>query len=83
MCVITPDSPTNIRDTYLRFREVQRSLNEQLFPEIGKAGMQECARALGFWGKGMMIFDEGDDVSVRPDGRHQSRRGSGPYSAGP
>ena len=62
-----PDSPTHVRDTYLRLRQVQRSLNEQLFPAIGKAGMQECARALGFWGNGIMIFDEEDDVSLLAD----------------
>ena len=34
------DEPTDVRDTYLRLRQVQRALNEQLFREIGKAGMQ-------------------------------------------
>jgi hypothetical protein len=61
------DEPTDVRNTYLRLRRAQRSLNEQLFREIGKAGMQDCARALGFWGNGIMIFDEEDDVSLLAD----------------
>lgn len=61
------DNPTDVRATYLRLRQVQRGLNEQLFREIGKAGMQDCARALGFWGNGVMIFDEEDDVSLLAD----------------
>ena len=61
------DNPTDVRDTYLRLRQVQRALNEQLFREIGKAGMQDCARALGFWGNGIMIFDEEDDVNLLAD----------------
>jgi hypothetical protein len=65
--VTTLDKPTDIRDTYLRLRQVQRGLNEQLFREVSKAGMQDCARALGFWGNGIIIFDEDDDVGLLAD----------------
>jgi hypothetical protein len=61
------DNPTDVRDTYLRLRQAQRSLNEQLFREIGKAGIQDCARALGLWGNGIMIFDEEDDIGLLAD----------------
>jgi hypothetical protein len=65
--VATLDNPTDVRDTYLRLRQAQRSMNDQLFREIGRAGMQECARVLGFWGNGMMIFDEESDVGLLAD----------------
>jgi hypothetical protein len=61
------DNATDVRTTYLRLRGVQRSLNEQLFREVSKTGMQDCARALGFWSDGVMVFDEEDDVGLLAD----------------
>jgi len=61
------DNRTDVRTTYLRLRAVQRSLNAQLFRGIGKAGMQDCACALGFWSDGVMVFDEEDDVGLLAD----------------
>ena len=46
---------------------MQRSLNAQLFRGIGKAGMQDCACALGFWSDGVVVFDEEDDVGLLAD----------------
>jgi len=65
--VDTLDHRTDVRTTYLRLRAVQRSLNEQLFPGISKAGMEDCARALGFWSDGVIVFDDEDDVGLLAD----------------
>jgi hypothetical protein len=61
------ENPNDVRVTYLRLRQVQRALNDRLFREVGKAGMQDCARALGFWSNGVMVFDEEDGVQLLAD----------------
>ncbi len=58
---------SEVRTTYLRLRGVQRALNSTLFRTVSKKGMEESARALGFWQRGTFVLEEDDDRGVLMD----------------
>jgi hypothetical protein len=58
---------SEVRPTYLRLRDVQRTLNTTLFRTVSKKGIEESARALDFWERGKVVLEEEDDVGVLMD----------------
>lgn len=65
--MLSPAHLSEVRATYLRLRDVQRALNTTLFRTVSKRGIEESARALGFWERGKLVLDEEDDVGVLMD----------------
>ena len=64
------DLPTEqraLREKYQRLREVQRGLNSRLTKMIARSGIEESARQLGLWQRGIIVFGEEDDASVLMD----------------
>jgi hypothetical protein len=65
--MLSVDPGQEIRAAYLRLRQTQRALNKVLFRMVSKKGHEECARALGFWQNGTMVFDGDEDVQLFMD----------------
>jgi hypothetical protein len=59
--------PSEIRAIYHRLHDVQRALNTTLFWAVSRKGIEESARALGFWEGGKVVVDGEDDVGVLMD----------------
>ena len=70
-----------IRDEYVRLRQVQRRLNTKLLRTVSKKGLEQSVhRDLGFWEGGKIVLDVEMDLGVRlrplrvPGGPEQRRR---------
>ena len=52
---------------YTQLRQVQRELNNRLLKHILKGDMTACAKKLGFWHRGTMVFDDEDQTAFVAD----------------
>ena len=58
---------SGLLERYRRMREVRLRLNNLLVRTIPKRTLEECGRILGFFRKGMLLFETEDETSVLMD----------------
>jgi hypothetical protein len=58
---------SGLLDQYRRMREVRFRLNNLLVEMIPKKALEECGRILGFFRKGVLIFETEDETSLLMD----------------
>jgi hypothetical protein len=58
---------SGLLDQYRRMREVRFRLNNLLVKTIPRKTLEECGRILGFFRKGVLVFESEDETSVLMD----------------